>query len=223
MSQLLIVEDDNDINNLLTELLSPLHSVTQAFSGTEALRILSSESVDLILLDLNLPGLSGEEVITKIRESSPTPIIVITAKSDVSVLVDVLALGADDYIAKPFQTAEVLARVETHLRKHGAAPVSEILQVGNIKMDESTREVIINEESLSLTAKEYELLRLFLQHPKQVFTKANLYQSVWHEPYYGDDNTISVHISRLRNKLKKAANEDVIETVWGVGFKLLTK
>ncbi|MDL2212286.1 response regulator transcription factor [Erysipelotrichaceae bacterium OttesenSCG-928-M19] len=218
MEKILIVEDDNDINGLLNDLLSPFYSVSRAFAGSEAKSILAIESFDLVILDLMLPGLSGEELIKIIREKSNMPIIVVTAKADISVLVDVLALGANDYIAKPFNTQEVIARIKAQLMHSNK--VQDELKVGKLVLDQNKYQVLIDNEPLTLTQKEYEILKTLMIYPDRVFTKANLYEQIWQDTYYGDDNTISVHISRLRNKLKEKTNEDFIETVWGIGFKL---
>lgn len=220
MFKVLIVEDDNDINNLLKDLLSPHYLVRCAFAGSEAKTILENESYDLILLDLMLPGLTGEELIKVIREKHTVPIIVITAKGEVSDLVNVLSLGTNDYIAKPFNTQEVIARVANQLKNSNINKPVEKLKAGALTLDQNNHQVFIYDKTLDLTQKEYEILKLFMSYPNRVFTKANLYEQIWNDTYYGDDNTISVHISRLRNKLKENLNEDIIETVWGVGFKL---
>lgn len=221
MKRILIVEDDNAINELLFDLLEKEYDVIQAYAGSEAKRITDSESFDLVLLDLMLPGLSGEEFIKLFRMTSSVPIIVITAKAEVDVLASVLSMGANDYIAKPFNTVEVQARVKAQLRDHvEAEEKNSILRVGSIEMDETTRTVTVNQSVVSLTQKEYDLLKCFLEHPKKVFTKANLFESVWKESYFGDENTLSVHISRLRSKLTKQSGQEIIDTVWGVGFKL---
>ncbi|HIY57969.1 MAG TPA: response regulator transcription factor [Candidatus Tetragenococcus pullicola] len=220
MKKVLIVEDDNSINGLLYDLLED-YEVTQAFAGSEAKRILEDERFDLILLDLMLPGINGEDLILWIRQTHQTPIIVITARSEASVLSSVLEAGANDYIAKPFNTVEVLARVKNQLRDFSPSENQlQELQLGSLKMNEETHTVSYNDQPLDLTQKEYELLRCFLQHPKKVFTKANLYETVWQEPYFGDDNTVMVHISRLRKKLQKVTDKEIIKTIWGVGFQL---
>lgn len=221
MTKILVVEDDNDINQLLYDLLTPMYLVIQAYAGTEARLLLAHESFDLIVLDLMLPGISGEELIAMVRQTSTIPIIVITAKGNVSVLVDVLKLGANDYIAKPFDTKEVMARIDAQLRRQGIVHQTSLLRVGKLQLDDNAHQVYLNEIPMVLTQKEYELMRLFMTYPKRVFTKANLYQTVWQDEYYGDDNTISVHISRLRYKAKEVSEEEIIETVWGVGYKLI--
>lgn len=228
MSNILIIEDDNDINLLLNDLLKSEYNVTSAFSGTEGLLIFSSsaEKFDLILLDLMLPGKNGEEVIQEIRKTSSIPIIVITAKGDTQTLVSVLEIGADDYISKPFDTREVKARVKSHLRKSqspNSITENEVLSFENLRIDLSSRELFANDIPITLTQKEFDLLVLFVSEPKRVFTKEILYTIVWGDAYYGDDNTINVHISRLRSKLKEYTQKDIIETVWGVGFRLNTK
>ncbi|AYW47610.1 DNA-binding response regulator [Tetragenococcus osmophilus] len=220
MRKILIVEDDNNINNLLNDLLETDYHVTQAFAGSEAKRLLINEDFDLILLDLMLPGISGEELIAEIRSKKGTPIIVITAKNDSTVLSDVFEAGANDYIAKPFNTVEVMARIKNQLKNLGEKTKGAVLTVGSIKLNDETHEVYYQDQLLALTQKEYELLKCFLAHPKKVFTKANLYETIWQEPYFGDDNTITVHISRLRNKFQAFTDQEVIKTIWGVGFQL---
>ncbi len=217
--KILIVEDDNAINGLLADLLDE-YEITQAFAGSEAKRILEEKNFDLILLDLMLPGISGEALIAWARQSKQTPIIVITARSEAAVLSSVLEAGANDYIAKPFNTVEVLARVRNQLREVNTADSqSGLRKVGKITMDEEKHTVTFEGKILDLTQKEYELLKCFLQHPQKVFTKANLYETVWQEPYFGDDNTVMVHVSRLRKKLQQVTNEEIIKTIWGVGFQ----
>lgn len=223
MKSILVVEDDNHINQLLYDLLIGKYDITQAYAGSEGKRLLKDGAFDLILLDLMLPGVSGEELIEEIRKVTATPIIVLTAKAEVNVLKNVLDLGANDYIAKPFNTIEVLARVDAQLRNHPQKNTVTKIKVGMISLDEEKREVKVENERVELTQKEFELLKCFLNSPDKVFTKANLYESVWGDTYFGDDNTISVHISRLRNKLNQHTEKELIETVWGVGFKLSNK
>lgn len=220
MANILIIEDDKDINNLLSDLLDTHYQTFQANTASAGLRLFKEQPIDMVLLDLMLPDISGENVIALIREQSQCPILVITAKADVSVLVDVLQLGADDYIAKPFDTKEVTARVFRHLKRSGHPLESCVYQVENLLLDEQLHQVTYKQQDILLTAKEFDLLKVFMSNPQRVFTKANLYESVWHETYYGDDNTISVHISRLRAKLLEATGKDWLETIWGVGFKL---
>jgi len=220
--KILIIEDDDSINQLLYDLLEEEYHLDQVYSGTEAKRVLGSSSFDLILLDLMLPGLSGEELIEEIRNESNIPIIVTTAKTDIHVLGKVFKLGANDFIPKPFHTIEVKARIESQLKNKSKENNDEVLNAGEIKMNLSSRKVEVDGNKIDLKFKEFELLKCFLEYPDKVFTKANLYETVWGETYFGDDNTISVHISRLRNKLSRFSDKELIETVWGVGFKLNT-
>lgn len=218
--KILIIEDDNDINQLLADILMKEYQLDQAYSGTEGLRLFAQNHYDLVLMDLMLPGLSGEDLIEAIRDKKTTPIIVITAKSDMSVLVDVFARGANDYIAKPFHIQEVLARVAKQLVSQPHVSEPKLLIYQDISLDPITFEVVVSGKKMECTSKEFELLKCFVSEPQRVFTKALLYESVWKETFYGDDNTISVHISRLRAKLKELSGHEYIQTIWGIGFKL---
>lgn len=216
---ILVVEDDNDINNLLAEVLSRAgYGVQQAFSGTEARLLFGQQAPSLILLDLMLPGMTGEELIPHIRQTSGVPIIVLSAKEAGQDKVNALRLGADDYVTKPFDEEELLARIEANLRRAGAAPAtaSATLAHRELELDREARQASVSGRVLSLTAREFAILELLMENPKKVFTKANIYQSVWNDDFLGDDNTVNVHISNLRSKLQ----EDYIQTVWGIGFKL---
>ncbi len=214
--EVLIIEDDQDINDLLRDVLNRQFSVHQAVNGAAGLKLLKQQQIDVVLLDLMLPDISGENLIGLIKEQSSAKIIVLTAKADVDVLVEVLRLGADDYIAKPFDTKEVVARI----LKQCAVPSSvDILMYRGFTLDVRAHQLTYNDQVIDLRAKEFELLQCFFAEPSRIFTKSYLYESVWHETYYGDDNTISVHLSRLRHKLS-SYDADLIETVWGIGFKL---
>lgn len=219
---ILIIEDDEDINQLLCHITKSSGYIPQpAFSGTEALLYLEKQNVDLILLDLMLPGKSGEELLMTIREDSDVPIIVISAKEEQLLKVSLLRDGADDYITKPFDTEEVLARIDIQFRRNKQTMHRSKLTFKDITLDSEMRQVHVNGTLLSLTAREYEILHLFLSFPHKMFTKENLFESVWGEDFYGDDNTVNVHISHLRAKLAKAnPNESYIETVWGMGYRL---
>ncbi len=222
--EILIVEDDNDINKLLSDMVDISgYNSKSAYSGTEALIYLKENEFDMILLDLMIPGINGEELLEKIRQNYSMPIIVISAKDDKNTKIDMLKSGADDFISKPFDIDETIARIVSNLRRYklSSKQVSEkILIVNEIKINKDTRDVFINDNSINLTSREFSLLELFVTNPKKVFTKSNLFESVWKEEYMGDDNTISVHISNLRNKISKYANSDYIKTVWGIGYKL---
>ena len=216
-----VIEDDREINNILFRLLTDSgYEAVQAFDGSEASRLLKAKNFDLVLMDLMLPYKSGERLIAEIRENSQTPVIVISAKSMMETKLEVLRLGADDYIIKPFDIDEVLVRIEVVLRRTAGSQHSDSLEVGGIVLNNTENSVTIDGTAVRLTAKELMLLRLFMEHPQKVYTKAELYESVWNDTYYYEDNTINVHVSNLRSKLKKAGGRDCIDTVWGIGYRL---
>ena len=223
---ILVVEDDVDINNLITKTLEKHdYKVTQAFSGSEALLQLSISEFKLILLDLMLPGMSGEDIINKTREKKEIPIIVISAKTSLQDKVNVLNIGADDYIIKPFELEEVIARVNSLLRRYKKyeinTPSNEVYKFKNIMLEEETRKVKVKEKEIHLTGYEFDILSILIKHPNRVYSRESLYEQVWKNGYYGEDNSVNVHISNIRKKIKSVAeDEDYIKTVWGIGFKL---
>ncbi len=219
---ILIVEDDNTIQGMLANLLHKNDFQTEsAYAGTEALRLLETRAFDLVLLDLMLPGLSGEEVLQKIRTVSKVPIIVITAKSDKESTVHLLKIGADDYLVKPFYPDELLARIEVRLRRTEPADLKNELSYKDITLDPDTYVAKVNGVQLPLTRREFLILQLFMRHPHKVFSKANIYEAVWGDEFYGDENTVNVHVSKIRTKLAQVNPEsDYIQTLWGIGFKL---
>ena len=223
--RVLVVEDDQDINNLLCTILRDGGYESQAaFSGSEGLLWAERENFDLVLLDLMLPGLTGEQFIQKIRPLRTMPIIVLSAKAGLEDKVNVLRMGADDFIPKPFDNAEVLARVEAQLRRYkqfsGASGGGRVLTHGDLTLDRDSVAVTAGGSPVTLTAREFEILALLMEHPKKVFTREQLYEQVWGGAYMGDDNTVNVHISNLRAKLAKASPTEYIKTVWGIGFKM---
>lgn len=221
---ILVVEDDQDINRLLCKILEGGgHCCRAAFSGSEAMLWAGQYEYDLVLLDLMLPGLTGEEFITRIRRSRNMPIIVLSAKAGLESRVEVLGLGADDFIPKPFDNAEVLARVEAQLRRYkqfSAPGQGACLAHGDLLLDREGVAVTAAGTEVALTAREFEILALLMGSPKKVFTREQLYERVWGGEYMGDDNTVNVHISNLRAKLAKASDTEYIKTVWGIGFKM---
>lgn len=221
--QILIIEDDPEISMLLQVILSKSNlSPVAAYSGTEGLLQLQNNSFDLILLDLMLPGKSGEELIKEIREKSSIPIIVISAKVAVEDKVQVLKIGADDYITKPFHQEEVLARVEVQLRKaKNDPPETAQMEWRGLTIDKDKRSVTLKGKELQLTNAEFDILNLFMDKPEHAFSKKEIYENVWSGTYYGDDNTISVHVSNLRKKMAEVTEEEYIKTIWGVGFMLV--
>lgn len=221
---ILVVEDDPDINKLLCRVLTGAgYDCRPAYSGSEAALWTGQYDYDLILLDLMLPGLTGEELITQLRQRKTMPIIVLSAKTGLEDRVNVLKLGADDFIPKPFDNAEVLARVEAQLRRYhqfsGTAGGS-VLTHGDLVLDKESVTVTAAGKAVAVTAREFHILTLLMEHPKKVFTREQLYQQVWDGTYMGDDNTVNVHISNLRSKLAKASPTEYIKTVWGIGFKM---
>jgi len=214
------VEDDNDINNLLYEVLTKNgYHATQAYSGTEARLLFERGEYSLVLLDLMLPGISGEELISIFRKASNVPIIVLSAKQGANDKIYTLRTGADDYVTKPFDEGELLARVDANLRRanYVGNEKTAILTYKDLKMDIQARTLTVNGEPVALTGREFDILQLLISNPKKVFTKENIYESVWRDEFFGDDKTVNVHISNLRTKLGKT---DDIKTVWGIGFKM---
>ena len=222
---ILVVEDDPDINRLLCRILTDGgYDVRPAFSGSEAVLWAEQYEYDLVLLDLMLPGLTGEEFIAQMRRKKTMPILVLSAKAGLEDRVNVLRLGADDFIPRPFDTAEVLARVEAQLRRYrqfsAPAEAGEVLRLGDLVLDREAVRVTAGGKNVALTAREFEILALLLSHPKKVYTREQLYENVWGGEYMGDDNTVNVHISNLRSKLGKVSDREYIKTVWGIGFKM---
>lgn len=222
---ILVVEDDPDINRLLCRILTDGgYDVRPAFSGSEAVLWAEQYEYDLVLLDLMLPGLTGEEFIAQMRRKKTMPILVLSAKAGLEDRVNVLRLGADDFISKPFDNAEVLARVEAQLRRYrqfsAPAEAGEVLRLGDLVLDREAVRVMAGGKDVALTAREFEILALLLSHPKKVYTREQLYENVWGGEYMGDDNTVNVHISNLRSKLGKVSDREYIKTVWGIGFKM---
>lgn len=225
--KILIIEDDKDINLLLSKILKrENYETTSAYTGVEGKLFTDVEAFDLILLDLMLPGMSGEEIIEYIREKEgKMPILVISAKIDKETKLNVLKSGADDFIMKPFDTDEVVARVEANLRRYKKFSSfhipHKILQYRDLEMDLEEIKTRVNGKEINLTPIEYEILKLLLSHPKKIFTKENIYRSVWKDEFYGDENTVNVHISNIRNKISRFDNStEYIKTIWGMGFRI---
>lgn len=252
MPNILIVEDDININNLLCEVLMKAgYTCEQAFSGTEAKLLLNikEKAYTLVLLDLMLPGASGEEVLKEIRKHGRLPVIVLTAKDSIDDKIGVLTDGADDYITKPFEIREVLARIQVQLRhievetkveeeaetKVEAEAETEVktkagiqkgqgsgrLEFRDMVLTRSTFEVSIGGRVLpKITKQEFAILELLLKNPKQVFSKEDIFEYAWDEPYMGETKTLDVHISNIRKKIKTVTPDEYIETIWGIGYRL---
>lgn len=226
MAKILIVEDDKEINRLLCEYLqSRDYEVINAVNGLSALTLLRDRSdIDLVLLDLMLPLQSGDVVLKKLREFSGVPVIVLSARDTVQTKIDLIRMGADDYMTKPFDLDEVEVRIEAILRrikKQSEGDGQKKLQHKELIMDCMAKTVTVKGNAVVLTSKEYRLLELLLRNPAKLFSKANLFESVWNEPYFNEDSTLKVHMSNLRNKIKQYDNdEEYIETVWRMGYRL---
>lgn len=217
MKRILIVDDDIHINNMLDEVLSQKnYQVSHAYSGTEALFFLSSCRPDLILLDLMLPGLSGEEILPKIKE---IPVIIMSAKAAVEDKVSLLLGGAVDYITKPFHIEELLARILVALRM--VSPLATTtLTFSDIELNTSTYEVSVANHPVKLTRTEYALLKLLMQHPTQVMVKSFLLERISEDTPDCTESSLKMHMSNLRKKLREINGKDYIEAVWGIGFKM---
>lgn len=226
--KILIIEDDADINNLLQKILETAgYDADQAFSGTEAALYLEKEMPELLLLDLMLPGMTGEELLQNIREKQHcnVPVLVLSAKNALKDKVRLLGIGADDYVTKPFEPEEVVARVQAAFRRSllntQIVTAPEVLSYKNIQLFPDLRKVTVCGEELSLTMREYEILTLLIRNPEKVYSRENLYELVWQDGYYGTDHTVNVHVSNLRKKIKEHDPlEDYIQSVYGIGFRL---
>ena len=219
MARILIIEDDTDINNAAAEYLRRRGcACDQAFSGTEGLRLWREGGYDLLLVDLMLPGLSGDELVEEV--SGRTPIIVVSARTELSGKVALLTSGADDYLTKPYALEELWARVQVQLRHASAAPVREELRFRAWELDLEEMTLTAAGQPVSLTAHEYKIVALLAGRPKRVFTKQQIYEAVWQEECAVEDKTIAVHISNIRAKLRPSGTDGYIQTVWGIGFRL---
>ena len=201
-STILIIEDDKDINEMLTKLLTNNnYNVINAYSGTEGV-LVHDDSIDLILLDLMLPGKNGEEIIKELKNKNNVPVIVMSAIQDIDKKVDLFDLGANDYITKPFHNDELLARIKVQLRDKNNT-ISNILKFKDIELNRVNFTVNCNNKEVSFTKKEFELLKLLMENENQTLTKSMIFDSIWNDENSADDNTLNVHISKIKNKLKQ--------------------
>lgn len=221
MKQIMIIDDDLPIGNMLEEVLTQEgYAVSRAYSGTEALLSLPLHRPDLILLDLMLPGLSGEDVLPQIRN---IPVIVISAKVDVENKVDLLLGGAADYVTKPFETKELLARIQVQLRKSATTGADEVIQVGSLTLRPLSRSLSVCDKEIHLTKTEYAILKLLMHNSEQVIAKSVILERISEDTPDCTENSLKQHISNLRKKLRDAGGKDYIEAIWGIGFKLSEK
>lgn len=222
---ILIIEDNDDISRTLTMMLkNEGYEVSQAFSGTEG-RLLLKEKPDLILLDLMLPGMSGEKLLSEIRTESDVPVVVMSGKAALENKLEVLDSGADDYLVKPFEYPELLARVKVALRRsqmyrsHSEGEVEKVAY-GDLVLDPNLFEVHCRGELVPLTGMEFQILHFMLTEPEKVYSRDLIYREVWGSDFSGDDNAVNVHVSHLRHKLRECSGVEWIETVWGIGYRL---
>lgn len=218
MKNILIIDDDIHIGNMLEEtLIKEGYSVFRAYSGTEALFVLSTTKPDLVLLDLMLPGLNGEDVLPHIKG---IPVIVVSAKVDIDNKVDLLLGGAVDYVTKPFNTKELLARIAVQLRNATSPPTISVLTYGDITLNTDTHIVTIEKTEIKLTRTEYAILKLLMQNPTQIITKSLLLDRISEDTPDCTESSLKMHISNLRKKLREVNDKDYIEAIWGIGFKM---
>lgn len=225
MNCVLIVEDDSDINNFINDyFVIKGYSTIQAFSGTEGLlRLKDERDICCVILDLMLPGLSGEEIIQEVRKVSDVPIITVSAKNEEEAKIEVLKLGADDFLLKPFNLEELQLKVERNIQKYLNQQVSykKNEEFKNIILNQDTREVFVDGRNVYFTSKEFDILMLLIQNPNKVISKEKIFREVWHEDYCIDTQTVTVHIKNIRKKIKEVNPiTPTIETVWGIGFKI---
>lgn len=222
MGKILIIEDSADINNLIGEALKRAgHEYRQAFSGTEGLLCAASEQFDLAVMDLMMPGMNGEELLPRLKEKQNIPVIILTAKDGLDSKLSLFELGAEDYMTKPFEVAELVARIKVRLKNTspGSGAAGQTLTLKGLVLDPEGFCGEIHGKKISFTRQEFKILELLLSNPKKVFSKQDIYDYAWEDYYMGEDKTINMHISNIRRKLKAVSEEEYIETVWGIGFK----
>ena len=228
---ILVVDDDREIVRSLGKLLElEGYRVLTAFNGMEALDRLETDTVHLILLDVMMPQLNGLSALMRIRQKHNIPVIILSAKTEESDKVSGLTMGADDYVTKPYNTAELMARVRSQLRRYfslGAAPAGEgsgsgnVLKNGGLLLDRNTKQLTVDGEPVRLTATEYKILELLMEHPGYVFSAEQIYSRVWQEDAYAGEKTVMVHIRRIREKIEiTPTNPKYLKVVWGIGYKI---
>ncbi len=226
MYNVLVCDDDRDIMAALKIYLSSGdYQVFEAYDGAGALAVAAKEDIHLVLLDVMMPGMDGIETLTKLREHSNIPVILLTAKSEDTDKILGLNVGADDYITKPFNPVEVLARVKSQLRRYlqlgGGTVQPKLLRIGGVELDDAAKTVTVDGAPASLTPREYDILRLLMQHPGTVFSPKEIYRTVWQEAPFGSDNAVAVHVRHIREKIEiNPAEPRYLKVVWGKGYKM---
>ena len=226
MYNILVCDDEKDIVAALKIYLTAEgYQVLEAGTGREALDILDRERVDLVLMDIMMPEMDGLSAVAKLREQSNIPVLFLTAKSEDTDMILGLNIGGDDYITKPFNPVELIARVRSHLRRYmklgGVEQKQTTLQVGGIALDDDSKQVTVDGEEVALTPLEYSILKFLMQSPGKVFSSAEIYRNVWKDTWTGSENTVAVHIRHLREKLEiDPANPRYLKVVWGQGYKI---
>ena len=226
MYNILICDDERDIVSALKIYLSTGdYAVFEAYNGADALRILEREEIHLLLLDVMMPGMDGIETLTRLRERSNVPVILLTAKSEDTDKILGLNVGADDYITKPFNPMEVLARVNSQLRRYlrlgGGTAHDHVLRVGGVELDDEAKTVSVDGEAVQLTPREYDILRFLMRSPGKVFSPKEIYRAVWDEIPLNADNAVAVHIRHIREKIEiDPGDPRYLQVVWGKGYKM---
>lgn len=226
MPTVLIVDDDRDICNALRIYLSSeQYEIKEAHDGRQALRMLEENRIDLVLMDIMMPGMDGIEATVKLREKYNVPVILLTAKSEEGDKILGLNVGADDYVTKPFNPAEVVARVRSQLRRYmklgGQAAQAKNLQVGGIVLDDDAKQVTVDGEEISLTPMEYGILKLLMENPGRVYSSSEIYELVWKDTPLGSEGTVAVHIRHIREKIEiDPSSPRYIKVIWGQGYKM---
>lgn len=226
MYHILVCDDEKDIVSALKiYLTADGYEVFCAYNGKEALEVLEKEEIHLVLMDIMMPQMDGITAMTKIRETSNVPIILLTAKGEDTDKVLGLTVGADDYVTKPFNPVELQARVKSQLRRYmqlgGGNIKKDTLSIAGIELDDRTKQVTLDGEPVSLTRTEYDILKLLMEHPGQVFSPNQIYEEVWKDNPYGTENTVAVHIRHLREKVEyNPAEPRYLKVVWGRGYKI---
>ena len=226
MYNILICDDEKDIVNALKIYLNDSqYQFFEAYNGKQALEIIDAEDIHLVLLDIMMPVMDGIETLAKLRQFCNIPVIFLTAKSEEVDMIMGLNMGADDYITKPFRPMEVTARVKSHLRRFlqlGAGEIKpDVLHIGGVELNDKAKQVLVDGENISLTPTEYEILKLLMEHPNEVFSPKEIYRRIWKENPYGTENIVAVHIRHIREKIEiDATNPRYLKVIWGQGYKM---